>query len=128
MALLRAIRAIRPGFPAAHPKVIAVSAQPGAVPGSVLVAPGTHVLSTAPDGTWGYFSGSSFAAAHVSGLAAVLLERSPRLTPDALREALAPASGADPLASLDACGALVRVAGAVGGDAATGPATSPAGC
>jgi len=116
------------GFPAAHPKVIAVSAQPGAVPGSVLVAPGTHVLSTAPDGTWGYFSGPSFAAAHVSGLAAVLLERSPRLTPDALREALAPASGADPLASLDACGALVRVAGAVGGDAATGPATSPAGC
>jgi subtilisin family serine protease len=50
------------------------------VEGEVL-APGEHVLTTTPNGSWGFLSGSSFAAAHVSGIAALLLERSPKLKP-----------------------------------------------
>ena len=50
------------------------------VTGEVL-APGEHVLTTTPNGSWGFLSGSSFAAAHVSGIAALLLERSPKLKP-----------------------------------------------
>jgi subtilisin family serine protease len=38
------------------------------------------VLTTAPGGTYDYLSGSSLAAAHVSGIAALLLQRNPRLT------------------------------------------------
>jgi subtilisin family serine protease len=128
VVLIGAASGGRPGFPASHPAVIAVSVQPDAAPGSALTAPGNRVLSTAPGGTWGYFSGSSYAAAHVSGVAAVLLERSPGLTPDALRAALVPASGVGPPAVLDACGALMRVAATGGASAAAGSGTASAGC
>jgi subtilisin family serine protease len=96
-------------FPAADAHVIAVAAGPrdGS---SALVAPGTRVLSTVPEGGWGYFSGASFAAAHVSGVAAVLLERVPGLTPATLREALGPPTG-DPHATIDPCTALGRLTG-----------------
>jgi subtilisin family serine protease len=69
-------------FPASHPGVIAVGSAGTAITvnGEVL-APGEHVLTTTPNGSWGFLSGSSFAAAHVSGIAALLLERSPKLKP-----------------------------------------------
>jgi subtilisin family serine protease len=69
-------------FPASHPGVIAVGSAGAAitVKGEVL-APGEHVLTTTPNDSWGFLSGSSFAAAHVSGIAALLLERSPKLKP-----------------------------------------------
>jgi subtilisin family serine protease len=63
-----------------------------------------------PDAAWGYFSGASFATAHVSGVAAVLLERVPGLTPTAIRQALSPPGG-DPQATIDPCAALTRLAG-----------------
>ena len=99
------------GFPASDVHVIAVAAGPRNGSAAVLVAPGTGVLSTAPDGAWGYFSGASFATAHVSGVAAVLLERVPSLTPDRLRQALGPPAG-DPYATIDPCAALTRLTGA----------------
>jgi subtilisin family serine protease len=37
-----------------------------------VVAPGFNIYSTLPDNSYGYKSGTSFAAAHVSGLAALL--------------------------------------------------------
>ncbi len=69
-------------FPATHPGVIAVGSAGTAitVSGEVL-APGDHVLTTTPNGSWGFLSGSSFAAAEVSGIVALLLERSPKLKP-----------------------------------------------
>ena len=99
-----------PGFPAADAHVIAVTAGPRNGSAPMLVAPGTRVLSTVPDAAWGYFSGASFASAHVSGVAAVLLERIPGLTPAALRQALSP-PGSDPQATIDPCAALTRLSG-----------------
>jgi subtilisin family serine protease len=67
------------GFPASHPGVVAVADDQGgpARPGA-FVAPGRDVPTTQPGGQWSLVSGSSYAAAHVSGLYALIRERSPR--------------------------------------------------
>src|SRR5262249_30293585 len=77
------------GFPASHPMVIAVAA-PGTarVEGRMLLAPGHDILTTTAGGGWGFMSGNSLAAAHVSGVAALLLERSPDLKPQQLHALL----------------------------------------
>lgn len=64
------------GFPASLHGVIAVSDQPPALSNTrtVYYAPGRDVLTTLPNGRWGLVSGSSFSAAHVSGLLALLQE------------------------------------------------------
>jgi len=70
------------GFPANHASVIPVAASESAnAPANAIIAPGDHVLTTTPRGSFGFVSGSSFAAAHVSGIAALLVELSPRLQP-----------------------------------------------
>jgi subtilisin family serine protease len=56
--------------------------------GMPLVAPGTDVITTMPNGTFDFVSGSSMSAAHVSGIIALLLERRPDLDPASLRQAL----------------------------------------
>jgi subtilisin family serine protease len=53
-----------------------------------LAAPGVDILAPAPHARYQTTSGTSIAAAHVSGLAALLLERKPDLTPDAVRKIL----------------------------------------
>jgi subtilisin family serine protease len=60
------------GFPASHPGVVAVSDAPvtGARP-DLYTAPGRDVPTTEPGGRWSLVNGSSFAAAHVSGLVAL---------------------------------------------------------
>lgn len=64
------------GFPASAPGVIAVSDAPfAASPTKIYVAPGRDVLTTEPGGRWYLVNGSSYAAAHVSGLVALLRER-----------------------------------------------------
>lgn len=45
-----------------------------------VVAPGQDILTTVPHGTYDFISGSSVAAAHISGLIALLLEQKPELT------------------------------------------------
>jgi subtilisin family serine protease len=98
------------GFPAASPHVIAVAAgPPSPSTRAELTAPGTRVLSTLPGGAWGYVSGASFAAAHVSGVVAVLLERVPALTPGAIRQALS-GPESNPHAMIDPCAALAQLA------------------
>lgn len=68
------------GFPAATPGVILVrSAQGLDAQEGVLDAPGEDILTTQPDGGYDFASGSSLAAAHVSGIAALLLSLSPGL-------------------------------------------------
>lgn len=68
------------GFPAATPGVIvARSAQSREAPAGVMDAPGEDILTTQPDGRYDFASGSSLAAAHVSGIAALLLSLAPAL-------------------------------------------------
>jgi subtilisin family serine protease len=50
--------------------------------GHWILAPGSEVLTTFPHGAYNFISGSSFAAAHVSGVVALLLELQPALSAD----------------------------------------------
>lgn len=86
-----------PLYPAADPHVIAVTATDAndrlyalANRGRhiALAAPGVDVLAPAPNDGVQLISGTSIAAAHVSGIAALILERAPTLRPDDIRRIL----------------------------------------
>ena len=86
-----------PLYPAADPDVIAVTATDSddrlytmANRGAyiALAAPGVEILVDAPDDAYQITTGTSVAAAHVSGIAALLLERQPSLTPAEIRTKL----------------------------------------
>lgn len=66
----------RGGFPASHPGVVAVAGEAGGVRGA-FVAPGRDIPAPEPGGRWSLVTGNSYAAAHVSGLFALLRERTP---------------------------------------------------
>lgn len=77
------------GFPAATPGVIVVrSAQALDTAAGAMSAPGKDILTTQPDGRYDFASGSSLAAAHVSGIAALLLSISPGLRAGTVRDIL----------------------------------------
>jgi subtilisin family serine protease len=85
-----------PLYPAADPDVIAVTATdagdrllPQANRGRYIdvAAPGAQILVAVPGG-YAVSSGTSYAAAEVSGIAALMLQREPRLGPDRLRDVL----------------------------------------
>ena len=69
-------------FPASHPRVI-VAHSPSTVADSgapyTLPAPATEILTTIPDSGYAFLSGNSLAAAHVSGVLALLMERNPEI-------------------------------------------------
>jgi len=69
----------RNAFPVSIPGTIAV-AMPG-YHSRLISAPGSRVLSTRPDNQYDFFDGSSFATAHISGLAALIRSVSPVMTP-----------------------------------------------
>jgi subtilisin family serine protease len=86
-----------PLYPAANPNVIAVSATDerdqlfsASNRGNyiALAAPGVDIFLPAPDQKYQMTSGTSFSAAFVSGLAALVLERNPALKPEQLRTIL----------------------------------------
>lgn len=109
----------RPGsFPASLPGVIAV-AEPAAAglnpPPGLLSAPGVDILSTAPGGSYVFMTGSSIAAAHVSGAAALLLEVAPNASPARIAALLRASSRPGAIGSgaatplLNACRAVVAM-------------------
>ncbi len=84
-----------PAYPAAYPEVIAVTAlderdrlYQHANRGSYIfvAAPGVDILAPVEQGKHSYLSGTSFAAAYVSGIVALLLERDPGLAPGSIAE------------------------------------------
>jgi subtilisin family serine protease len=101
------------GFPSAAAGVIVVGAAgTDPLPPGVLAAPGRDVLTLVPGGRYDFASGSSLAAAHASGIAALLLALQPQLETAALRTLLSgDAAPGQPLASIKADAALLRLAG-----------------
>jgi subtilisin family serine protease len=86
-----------PLYPAANPNVIAVSATdaydrlfPASNRGEHIAvsAPGVDIFLPAPDGKYQMTSGTSFSAAYISGLAALMMERNPLLAAAEVRAIL----------------------------------------
>ena len=98
------------GFPAALPGVIAVSDTAQDKGRRAVAAPGTGILTTLPGSRWGLVSGPSYAAAHVSGLVALMLDaRSREPTFNGKARAMTVAdlvAGTD--GRIDACASLAR--------------------
>jgi subtilisin family serine protease len=103
------------GFPGGAPDMIAVdSAGTGPQREGVLRAPGRDVVTLVPGGRYDFLSGSSLATAHVTGVVALLLARSPNLDRKAIygllsRSASADASSADHT-TINACVAMAELA------------------
>jgi subtilisin family serine protease len=93
---------------AAAPPVPASSQSPA------LAAPAVDVLTTVPKGSYDFFSGSSLAAAQVSGIAALMLQKDPKLTParvaEVIRKTARPLNPTHVIQA-DACAAVASVAG-----------------
>lgn len=118
-----------PLYPAAYEPVLAVSAvdfEDGrygqANVGSYvdLAAPGVDIISTLPGDRFNVFSGTSIATAHVTAVAALLLQAKPTLTLSEVTEALQSSAvdlgrrGRDPefgAGRINACRAMERVTG-----------------
>ncbi len=86
-----------PLYPAAEPEVIAVTAtdvdnhlfaQSNRGRQIAVAAPGADILVALPDGRYEMSSGTSYSAAEVSGVAALLLQRVHKLRPDRVRSLL----------------------------------------
>lgn len=102
------------GFPASYPGVVAVDGEGSMGPNAeVLHAPSEDIPTTQPGAHWNFVKGSSFAAAEVSGLVALIRQLSPGITAAQLHDALH-ARTALGLASMrpitiDACAAVAQV-------------------
>lgn len=86
-----------PAYPAAYRSVIAITATDqadriyaDANRGSYITAaaPGVDILVLAPEQSMNFLSGTSMAAAHASGLAALLYQRNPAISPARVRSIL----------------------------------------
>ena len=92
------------GFPASMSGVIAVSDRSLAgTSADVYIAPGRDVPTTEPGGRWFLVNGSSFSAAHVSGLAALVRQRRPSAS-------LTLVSDRREGGTIDACATVARAA------------------
>jgi subtilisin family serine protease len=116
------------GFPASSGSALAVAAQSHAAPlapAGVLLAPGADVPTCVPGARWGFVSGSSFAAAHVSGLAALLAQLRPGAGPGQLRRDIVVSGDVGRIGqagnrgarsatggTIDACASIAHAAGA----------------
>jgi subtilisin family serine protease len=106
------------GFPTSIAGVINVdsSSRKRSTDDAALFAPGDEVLTLVPDGRYDFLSGSSLAAASVSGGIALLLAKNRGLRADDARRLLAQSSrsvstAAGTLASVNLCAALASLIG-----------------
>ncbi len=128
-----------PLYPAAEPSVLAVTATDAsdavfnrANTGKqvAIAAPGVDVIAAAPERNYAFSSGTSIAAAHVSGLVALMLEKNPALDLAGVRRLLAATAqdlgpkGNDPVFGAGRVNAAAAVARAVE-EAAREPAKRP---
>ena len=115
---IRVVGAVDParadgGFPANVPGVFAVASD-GAPPRAgmhALLAPGRDIPTTMSGGRWGVVAGSSYAAAHVSGMLALLEELKPQLPAARLRDSIVSSEGSAPLTGIDLCATILRISG-----------------
>ena len=119
------------GFPTDNPAVIRVSSSATglASDADVLVAPGTEVLTTFPGGAYRFANGSSFAAAQVSGIAALLKELQPKISGAEIHDLLRASGHANSVvdtsasaivtsSNVDACAAAARISDTITCEAA----------
>jgi subtilisin family serine protease len=110
-------------YPGAFPNVVAVTAidrkdivYQRANRGTyiALAAPGVDIAIAAPNAGYGLASGTSLAAAQVSGVVALMLETNPKLTPKEVRDALSKSAQQPPRLIAEDMGAgIVDAAAAV---------------
>lgn len=96
-------------FPANMDEVIAVgSSSAAAHHADSILAPGDQILVAVPDNKYDFRSGSSLAAAHVSGVVALVLALSPNTDVSAMQSLLRRSQGgtSDGRTSVNACAAL----------------------
>jgi subtilisin family serine protease len=99
------------GFPASFGGVVAVaSLDSHGKLAHVVLAPGRDIPTTAVDGRWNFVSGTSYAAAHVTGMMALLDELNPALSAAQI-EAQVINAGQDGTDGVDACATIGRITG-----------------
>ncbi|WP_311196672.1 S8 family peptidase [Rugamonas fusca] len=106
-------------FPVSHPGVIAVAQQGRGGPlaalpptlGGAVLAPGQDVPASLAGGGWRFVSGNSYAAAHVTGMLALLAELRPGANGAQLERLLVPGRGPN-AATIDACATIANTTGA----------------
>jgi subtilisin family serine protease len=102
-------------FPASHPKVLAAhsATDEGAELSRYrLGAPATEVLTTMPGASYAFLSGNSLAAANMTGVIALLMEREPKLDSERIGALLLDSTTySKGHASINACRALEELSG-----------------
>ena len=107
-------------FPASVNRVIAVqtahlNSENHSIDIKIIAAPGQEILTTLPHSTYNFMSGSSFAAAHVSGLIALMLELKPSLDSAQILTMLQAytthSTNASAFNTVNACSALASISG-----------------
>jgi subtilisin family serine protease len=77
-----------------------------------LAAPASEVLTTTPGAGYAFLSGNSLAAAHTTGVIALLMERQPDIDAERIAAILtATTTYSAGTASINACRAVARLAG-----------------
>jgi subtilisin family serine protease len=103
-------------FPSSHPRVLTAHSSLTPVNSDspyTLAAPADEVLTTTPGAGYAFLTGNSLAAAHTSGVVALLMERQPDLDAERIAAILtATTTYSAGSASINACRAVARLGGA----------------
>lgn len=100
-------------FPSSHPQVLSAHSSHTPVHADspfVLPAPADEVITTTPGNRYAFLSGNSLAAAHTSGVVALLKQRDPELDAERIAAILTATTLHSPRStSINACRALARL-------------------